>query len=92
MIPPSPLSEDGQWLVVHHLGTGFWQVLDICHWGYLEYASVEDTGQDAREVLEKFLEGRDGTTPDSDYPLRDLPTDRAEADDVHPGAGAGTGQ
>ena len=86
------LSEDGQWLVVHHLGTGFWQVLDICHWGYLEYASVEDTGQDAREVLEKFLEGRDGTTPDSDYPLRDLPTDRAEADDVHPGAGAGTGQ
>lgn len=33
-----------------------------------------------------------GTTPDSDYPLRDLPTDRAEADDVHPGAGAGTGQ
>lgn len=47
----------------------------------------------AREWREEMVwEGRDGTTPDSDYPLRDLPTDRAEADDAHPGAGAGTGQ
>ena len=52
------ISEDRQWLVVHHLGTGRWIVYDICHWGYQEYTTADDTGQDAHEVLREFLEGR----------------------------------
>ena len=52
------ISEDRQWLVVHHLGTGRWIVYDVCHWGYQEYTTVVDTGQDAHEVLREFLEGR----------------------------------
>lgn len=86
------VSEGGEYEVVLTAQAG-WLIIKKVKNGWITAGpNIQDTGQDAREVLEKFLEGRDGTTPDSDYPLRDLPTDRAEADDVHPGAGAGTGQ
>lgn len=54
------ISEDRKWLVVQQPGgdCDWFAIYDFGRWGYEEYHAIEDTGQDAHEVLRGFLEGR----------------------------------
>lgn len=73
--PPQPralvaLSEDRQWLVVLDPEPEDWDEMhfNLFHfsrrwWTWEHELLINDTGQDAHEVLEKFLEGRDEQGP-----------------------------
>lgn len=54
------ISEDRQWLVVRFVGGFMVFGIDISFGidGYSVCGAVDDTGQDAHDVLREFLEGR----------------------------------